>query len=108
MHDIPEGSTVHGVLRRIEERYRAFVQNSSEGIWCIELDEPIDPSWPEDEQVRCAYPWAYLGIGVVGLSACQPAHENRVGIPALPTTQRRRLGVGDTSRTVSSAPAPHP
>ena len=52
--------TSEAALRRSEERYRAFLQNSSEGIWCFELDQPIDPAWPEDEQVQCAYDWAYL------------------------------------------------
>lgn len=52
--------TTGAELRRSEERYRAFLQNSSEGIWCCELDQPIAPDWPEDEQVRCMYDWAYL------------------------------------------------
>jgi PAS domain S-box-containing protein len=38
-----------------EERYRAFVQNSSEGIWRLEFDPPLDTSLPIDEQVELAY-----------------------------------------------------
>jgi PAS domain-containing protein len=38
-----------------EERYRAFVQNSSEGIWRLEFDPPLDTSLPVDEQVELAY-----------------------------------------------------
>ena len=42
-------------LRASEERYRAFIDNSSEGIWRIEFDPPIDTSLPVDAQVDLAY-----------------------------------------------------
>jgi PAS domain-containing protein len=41
--------------RASEERYRAFIQNSSEGIWRLEFDPPIDTSLPVAEQVSAAY-----------------------------------------------------
>ena len=41
--------------RRGEERYRAFVEQSSEGIWCFEFDPPIPRAVPVDEQVEHAY-----------------------------------------------------
>jgi PAS domain S-box-containing protein len=47
-------------LRRSEERYRAFVRNSSEGIWRFELEEPIPVDAPEDEQIARAYRHGYL------------------------------------------------
>jgi PAS domain S-box-containing protein len=37
------------------QRYRAFIRNSSEGIWRLELDPPIDVSLPSDVQVDLAY-----------------------------------------------------
>ena len=42
-------------VRESEERYRAFVQNSSEGIWRLEFSPPIDTSLPVEEQVSLAY-----------------------------------------------------
>jgi PAS domain S-box-containing protein len=42
-------------LRASEERYRAFIDNSSEGIWRLEFDPAIDTSLPIDEQVSLAY-----------------------------------------------------
>jgi PAS domain S-box-containing protein len=38
-------------VRRSEQRYRAFVQHSSEGIWRDEIDPPLDTSLSEDEQI---------------------------------------------------------
>jgi PAS domain S-box-containing protein len=45
---------------RSEERYRAFVQNSSEGIWLCEVDTPVPTDLPEDAQIDAYYRDAYL------------------------------------------------
>jgi PAS domain S-box-containing protein len=42
-------------LRASEERYRAFVANSSEAIWRVELERPVPVALPEDEQVELFY-----------------------------------------------------
>ncbi len=42
-------------IRESEERYRAFIQHSSEGIWRLEFSPPIDISLPVDAQVAAAY-----------------------------------------------------
>ena len=34
-----------------EERYRAFIANSSEGIWRFELEQPIPVTLSDDEQI---------------------------------------------------------
>ncbi|HLN26860.1 MAG TPA: PAS domain S-box protein [Gemmataceae bacterium] len=47
-------------LRNSEDRYRAFVEQSAEGIWRIELDQPISVDLPEDEQLEAFYHYAYL------------------------------------------------
>jgi PAS domain S-box-containing protein len=38
-------------LEASDQRYRAFVQHSTEGIWRDEFDQPLPTSLPEDEQV---------------------------------------------------------
>lgn len=43
-----------------EERYQAFIRNSSEGIWRFELDEPIPIDMPARQQVRLIFERAYL------------------------------------------------
>ncbi len=47
-------------LRRSEERYRAFIENSSEGICRFETDVPIPVTAPQDEQVRLILTQTYL------------------------------------------------
>ncbi len=47
-------------LRKSEERYRAFIQNSSEGIWRMEFDPPLDTALPVEEQVKRIYDSARL------------------------------------------------
>jgi PAS domain S-box-containing protein len=43
-----------------DERYRAFISNSSEAIWRYELDEPIPVTLPEEEQIGLFYQRGYL------------------------------------------------
>jgi PAS domain S-box-containing protein len=47
-------------LRESEERYRAFIVNSSEAIWRYELEQPIPVNLPEDEQLEMLFKYAYL------------------------------------------------
>ena len=47
-------------VTQAEQRYRAFVENSSEAIWRFECDEPIPTSLAEDEQVERMYRFGYL------------------------------------------------
>jgi PAS domain S-box-containing protein len=46
--------------REIEERYRAFIALSSEGIWRLESDQPMPISMPEDDQIEFILVHAYI------------------------------------------------
>lgn len=47
-------------LRQSEQRYRAFISNSSEAIWRVDLDKPMPVDLPEDEQVEWYYRYGYI------------------------------------------------
>ncbi|HSE61924.1 MAG TPA: ATP-binding protein [Candidatus Saccharimonadales bacterium] len=44
----------------LQEKYQAFITNSSEGIWLCELDAPISVALPPKEQIRLMYQYAYM------------------------------------------------
>jgi PAS domain S-box-containing protein len=48
------------VLKESDERYRAFIKNSSEAIWRFELEQPIPLSLSTDEQMEMMFKYAYL------------------------------------------------
>ncbi|MDQ4120612.1 MAG: PAS domain S-box protein [Acidobacteriota bacterium] len=58
--DVTEQSLADEKLRAAEERYRAFIEQSSEGIWRFELEEPIPINLPVEEQLKLAYERGYL------------------------------------------------
>jgi PAS domain S-box-containing protein len=58
--DITRRRRIERELLESEERYRAFVRNSSEAIWRFELEEPVPTELPVDEQIELCYRHGYL------------------------------------------------
>ncbi|HKE57453.1 MAG TPA: PAS domain S-box protein, partial [Pyrinomonadaceae bacterium] len=58
--NITQRKQAQEALRRSEERYRSFVVNSSEGIWRLEIEEPVDTRLPLNEQIRLLNKYAYM------------------------------------------------
>ncbi|HEX8494936.1 MAG TPA: ATP-binding protein [Pyrinomonadaceae bacterium] len=59
-HDTTDHRRREEDLRTSEERYRAFVKNSSEAIWRFELEQPVSIDLPEDELIDECYKYGYL------------------------------------------------
>lgn len=55
MVDISARKQAEDDLRRSDERYRAFVATSSEGIWRCELAKAVPVSWPADQQIAAFF-----------------------------------------------------
>ncbi|MGH7673250.1 MAG: ATP-binding protein, partial [Gemmatimonadales bacterium] len=47
-------------LRQSEERYRAFIEQSSEGVSRLEFDPPVPVGLPEEEQIDGMYAGGYV------------------------------------------------
>src|SRR5215470_1784829 len=58
--DITERKNAEEKLKESDDRYRAFIANSSEGIWRYELEEPVPVTLPADEQIELLYRRGYL------------------------------------------------
>src|SRR5687767_2984413 len=58
--DITEQRNIEESLKQSEERYRAFISHSTEGIWRFELEEAISIDLPVEEQIKRAYQFGYL------------------------------------------------
>lgn len=55
-----ERSKAESVLRQREASYRSFVNKSTEGIWCLDFDEPISVHLPVDELTQQIFNKGYM------------------------------------------------
>lgn len=58
--DITERKKAEKALQESDQRYRSFIANSSEGIWRLELDQPVSTSLPESEQIERILKYAFV------------------------------------------------
>ncbi|MBI1897934.1 MAG: PAS domain-containing protein, partial [Acidobacteria bacterium] len=82
--DITERKLAEAALRHSEERYRAFIAQSSEGIWRFELEHSVSPQWPEAEQMAKLYEWTYI-------AECNDAMAKMHGLSSAGQLERARL-----------------
>jgi signal transduction histidine kinase len=55
-----EKRNAYQMLRTSDERYRNFIEHSSEAVWRLELSEPMDPSLPVADQIAWLQTHAYV------------------------------------------------
>lgn len=61
MHeDITDQMVIEENIKESEERYRTFIENSSEGIWRFELEKPLKVSASSKKQIVHFYKYAFL------------------------------------------------
>jgi two-component system cell cycle sensor histidine kinase/response regulator CckA len=56
----PRSASLPSSPETSEERYRAFIEQTSEGVWRCDVRVPIDIRLPEDEQIDLIYSGSYL------------------------------------------------
>src|SRR5215207_5340469 len=66
--DITARKYMEQALRESEQRYRFIVENTSDGIWWIELTEPMPITLPEEEQIEWYYNHAVIRQCNLGLA----------------------------------------
>ncbi len=71
-------------LQHSEERYRTFINQSTEGIWRMELAPPISVALPEEQQLEAIFRSAYL-------AECNTAMAKMHGLQAPISPVGRRL-----------------
>jgi PAS domain S-box-containing protein len=58
--DITERRRAEEAVRASEERYRHFIEHSTEGVWRLEFDEPVPVAVPEDDLLAHIYRAAHV------------------------------------------------
>ncbi|MEC4814008.1 MAG: ATP-binding protein [Scytonema sp. PMC 1069.18] len=58
--EITDRKQAETALQRSEERYRAFIEQSSEAIWCFETEIPLPINVSVEEQIQHFYHYCYL------------------------------------------------
>lgn len=56
----PDKSYAHKAAEAGIERYEAFLRNTQEGIWRVDLDAPIPIDLPPEKQIKLMYKYGYL------------------------------------------------
>ena len=85
VQDITERKRTEQALRDSEQRYKDFIAHSNEGVWRLELEQPIPIDLPTEEGVGRLLQYAYL-------AECNDAHAHIAGFSAAEDLIGKRLG----------------
>ncbi|MEO7985655.1 MAG: PAS domain S-box protein [Gemmatimonadales bacterium] len=83
--DITRRRATEQALRASEEGYRAFIEQTAEGVWRVELEEPMPLGLPEDDQIDHFYSYAVMG-------ECNDAMARMYGLAEASDLAGARLG----------------
>jgi two-component system cell cycle sensor histidine kinase/response regulator CckA len=77
--DVTEHRRAEQALRDSREQYRFFIQQTTEGVWCAEVDPPLPVDAPEQVQIAHCANHAYLvevNDAMVRMYGCRDASEH--------------------------------
>ncbi len=107
--DVTTEKCMEQALKESEERYRAFILNSNEGIFRIDIDEPVDTQRPREQQAReiaaratlveandaFAQIYGYTKDEVIGLPLSRLVPEAEITIARFVESQYRLIDIED-------------
>jgi two-component system, cell cycle sensor histidine kinase and response regulator CckA len=77
--DVTERRRAERALRESREQYRFFIQQTTEGVWCAEVNPPLPVNAPEQVQLEHCANHAYLvevNDAMVRMYGCRDASEH--------------------------------
>lgn len=83
LKEIEERKKVEAALRESEERYRQFIAYSAEGIYRVELRQPVSIALPEDEQIQLFFKHAFIAECNLSMAHMYgfETQEEAIGVP---------------------------
>lgn len=83
--DVTEEKRTRTALEDSDERYRAFLAQSSDAIWRFELERPVATDLPFEEQIDLFYRYGYL-------AECNETMARQYGYRSVEEIRGKRLG----------------
>jgi PAS domain S-box-containing protein len=94
-HDITERKRAEQALRDSEQRYRDFIAHSTEGVWRLELEQPIPINLPAEDFVGSLLQYGYFAecnepyARIMGFSTPEELVGIRIGELIPPSDEER-------------------
>jgi PAS domain S-box-containing protein len=83
--NVIERKRAEEALRQSEQRYRDFISHSNEGVWRVELEQPVPLDLPEEERAERILQYGYV-------AECNVAHVRSLGLSTPQELLGKRLG----------------
>ena len=85
IRDITERRRAEDALLESDQRYRDFIEHSSEGVWRLEFEQPIPINLANEEVLKRILQYGYL-------AECNAAHAHNLGFATAEDLVGKRVG----------------